>query len=86
MTIVLIAFTITALVLAIGGLIAMRSKGELSAVSNVVGRFLLFMALGTAVFPAFFPVIGVTVWIVAYVAFVIAMTTIIVVKATRASH
>lgn len=86
MTIVWMTFAMTALILALGALAAIRVKGELAPVYNIVGRLLLFMAIGTAVFPAFLRMIGVMVLVAEYVVFVISLTTIIVFKAIRASH
>ncbi|MFQ5738208.1 MAG: hypothetical protein ACE5JX_04305 [Acidobacteriota bacterium] len=82
MSTVWMTFIVTAVVLALGAWSAMRF-GRPTAVFRTVAGFLLAMALGTAVFPALLPVVGVTAWVAGYVGFVAVATALITVSAVR---
>ncbi|GEM_PF-5112968 len=73
MQIVWIAFSLTALILALAAMAALKA-GKTSSTLRIVGRALLVMALGTAVFPSFLPLLGVQVWAFAYGFFVLLVT------------
>jgi len=81
MPIVWIAFGITAIALGIGGWIALRSTSERAPVFRTVGKFLLALAGGTALFPGLLTFLGAPWWIGAYVAFVLALTARMTVSA-----
>ncbi len=87
MTIVWVAFAITAVLLAGGAWAALRYQGEQATAFRSVAGFLLTMAIGTALFPALLPLLGVKLWIGGYIAFVISltgvMTAMAVVKAKQ---
>jgi hypothetical protein len=89
MWIVWMAFTITAVLLAVSAWVALRSKGELASVFHIAGKFLLVMAIVTVFFPALLPLLGVQWWVGSYCVFVslvtFIMTAITVAKARQAA-
>lgn len=80
-------FAAIALVLAVAGWLALRIRGGRAPSFVIVGKCLIGMALGTAVFPLLLPHLGARWWIAGYVAFVAVltavMTTMAVTRATR---
>jgi len=76
MGIVWIAFAITAVLLAGGALATLRYKGGQAIALHRAAGFLFAMAVGTAIFPALLPHLGVKVWVVAYIGFVTLLTGI----------
>jgi len=86
MVVVWAVFAGTALLLAVCGFIAGRIKGEMAPVFRTVRRFLLVMAVGTALFPALLQHVGPTVWAGLYVAFVVVVTGIMTGSAVAAAR
>ncbi len=74
MEIVWIAFSATAIILAAAALAAFRVRKR-SHAFRVVGWSLLTMAVGTAVFPTFLPILGVRVWGLTYAGFVLVIAS-----------
>jgi hypothetical protein len=76
MATVWIVFVATGLVLALGAWAVIRfaTTGEQAPAFRAVARFLVALALGTAVFPALLTPLGVKTWLVAYIGFVAALT------------
>jgi hypothetical protein len=81
MATVWIAFVITAALLAISAWVALRLTGELAPILRTVGKSLLAMAIGTALFPVLLPFLGVWVWVGGYVVLIIALSAIMTVSA-----
>ena len=73
MEIVWIAFFVTALVVAAVAVLILRA-GRDSATLRLVGRALLLMAAGTAVFPALLQPMGVRLWAATYGIFILLVT------------
>jgi len=85
MEIVWLAFSVTAVILAVAALVASRARQRSSAF-RVVGWSLLTMAVGTAAFPALLPVLGVVLWASAYVAFVLIVTGFLTAYTAMGGH
>ncbi len=81
MTIVWIAFAITAVLLAGGAWAALRYEGEHATAFRSIARFLLALAIGTVLFPALLPLLDVKVWIGGYIAFVLLLTGVMTASA-----
>ena len=81
MAVIWIAFGATAVLVAAGGLAALRAEGEAGPVLRLAGRFLLALAIGTAVFPALLPLLGAGAWVKGYIGFVAAFTAVLTVCA-----
>lgn len=78
-------FSPIAALLAVGGWLALRRRGERAPSFRIVGWGLLGLAAGTAAFPLLLPRLGVGPWVAGYIGFVVlvvvAMTCLAVTRA-----
>ena len=74
MGIVWTAFAITAALLAGAAGAMLRYKGAQAVAVRSAAGFLFAMAIGTAIFPALLPLLGVKLWVGAYIGFVTLLT------------
>jgi hypothetical protein len=78
-------FLLTGVALLALALIGLRWRGGKAPVFHTVGRFLLVLAVATALFPAILASLGPLRWAAVYIAFVVLLTAVMTgVALTRA--
>ncbi len=83
MSTVWVVFLGAALVLAVGGLLATRVRGDRSPVFGLVAFYVFALAIGTALFPFLLRFFGALVWAACYVGFVVTVTIVMTVSSVK---
>lgn len=76
MRIIWTVFIVTGVALVALSVVALRWRGDRRPVFRTVGRFLLALALVTALFPIALPRLGPALWAAAYIGFVAVLAAV----------